>query len=38
MSYQYEVLLKNGTVVDPVNHRKGALDVAIANGKEDICY
>jgi len=33
MSYQYEVLLKNGTVVDPVNHRKGALDVAIANGK-----
>jgi N-acyl-D-aspartate/D-glutamate deacylase len=33
MPYQYDVVLKNGTVVDPVNERKGVLDVAIANGK-----
>ncbi len=33
MSYQYDVVLRNGMVVDPVNGRKGVLDVAIANGK-----
>ena len=33
MSYQYDVLLKDGTVVDPVNHKKGPLDVAVAKGK-----
>jgi len=33
MSYQYDVLLRNGTVVDPANESKGVLDVAIANGK-----
>ncbi len=29
----YDVLLKNGQVIDPANHRDGRLDVAIANGK-----
>lgn len=33
MSYQYDLLFKNGTVVDPANGRKGFLDVAIINGK-----
>jgi len=29
----YDLLLKNGHVVDPVNHRNGRFDVAIAKGK-----
>ena len=29
----YDVLLKNGRVIDPANHRDGRCDVAIANGK-----
>ena len=33
MPYKYELLLKNGTVVDPVNSRNGVMDVAVVNGK-----
>ena len=29
----YDVLLKNGHVIDPANHRDGRFDVAIAGGK-----
>jgi dihydroorotase len=29
----YDVLLKNGHVIDPANHRNGRFDVAIASGK-----
>ncbi len=29
----YDVLLKNGHVIDPANHRDARFDVAIANGK-----
>lgn len=33
MSYQYQVLLKNSLVVDPVNNRSDVLDIAIQDGK-----
>jgi predicted amidohydrolase len=29
----YDILLKNGHVIDPANHRHGRLDVAISRGK-----
>lgn len=29
----YDLLVKNGHLIDPLNHRDGALDVAIAGGK-----
>ena len=32
-SYQYDLLLKNGHVIDPLNHIDGKMDVAIAGGK-----
>jgi cytosine/adenosine deaminase-related metal-dependent hydrolase len=33
MNFEYEILLKNGKVVDPVNQRNGVLDVAVSGGK-----
>lgn len=33
MAYIYEIILKNGIVVDPVNNRFGRYDVGIAEGK-----
>ena len=33
MTYKYDILLKNGLVVDPVNGRNGRFDVGIAGGK-----
>ena len=33
MTRQYDMLLKNATVVDPVNNRNAVMDVAVANGK-----
>jgi cytosine/adenosine deaminase-related metal-dependent hydrolase len=33
MSYQYDLLLKNGTVVDPVNNRHEICDVGLQNGR-----
>jgi dihydroorotase-like cyclic amidohydrolase len=33
MAYVYEIILKNGIVVDPVNNRFGRYDVGIAEGK-----
>jgi imidazolonepropionase-like amidohydrolase len=33
MSFEYEILLKNGTVVDPVNRRNGIFDVAVSDGR-----
>ena len=33
MSRQYDMLLKNATVVDPVNKINAVMDVAVANGK-----
>ncbi len=39
MAYQYDIILKNGIVVDPVNNRKGDFDVGIADGKiKDVSY
>ena len=32
MAPQYDLLLKNATVVDPVNNRNAVLDVAVADG------
>ncbi|MDD4600039.1 Allantoinase [bioreactor metagenome] len=33
MSYHYDILLKNGLVVDPVTNREEIADIAIAGGK-----
>jgi dihydroorotase-like cyclic amidohydrolase len=33
MAPQYDILLKNATVVDPVNNRNAVMDVAVADGK-----
>lgn len=33
MLKRYQMILKNGLVVDPVNHRNGRLDIAISEGK-----
>jgi len=33
MTYKYEIVLKNGKVIDPVNKRNGMLDVAIAENR-----
>lgn len=33
MAYRYEILLKNGLVVDPATNREEVADVAIADGK-----
>ena len=33
MPYKYRLLLKNATVVDPVNQRNAVLDIAVAGDK-----
>jgi len=33
MNFEYEILLKNGKVIDPVNQRSGVWDVAVSGGK-----
>ncbi|MCF8068986.1 MAG: dihydroorotase family protein [Desulfobacterales bacterium] len=33
MSYKYDLIIKNGTVVDPVNKRNGVMDIGISNNK-----
>lgn len=33
MAYTYDIVLKNGCVVDPVNGRNGCYDVAVAGGR-----
>ncbi|MDX9861612.1 MAG: amidohydrolase family protein [Rhodospirillales bacterium] len=33
MAYSYDIVLKNGCVVDPVNGRNGRYDVAVAGGR-----
>jgi len=33
VSYKYDILLKKGTVVDPITDREDIMDVAIADGK-----
>ena len=33
MSYKYSCILKNGTVVDPVNQRNAVMDIAVADNK-----
>lgn len=32
-SHQYDLLLKNGHVIDPANHHDGKLDVAVSGGR-----
>jgi len=40
MQAKYDILLKGGIVVDPVNRSTGVADVAIADGKimEDVIF
>ena len=33
MSIMWDLILKGGHVVDPLNNRNGVMDVAIENGK-----
>ena len=33
MAYPYDIVLKNGTLIDPVNGRNGRFDVAVAGGR-----
>lgn len=33
MNYKYDILLKNGYIVDPVNNKEGIMDLAVKDGK-----